>query len=143
MRPSGTVTFLFTDIEGSTHLWETHPEQMQLAFARQEQILRRGIESFGGYPYKMIGDAFQAAFSTTSSAVQAAVEIQRALNAQSWGETPIRVRMALHAGVAEERGDDYVGPVLNRPARLLAAGYGGQILLTQAAADLVADQLPN
>ena len=143
MRPSGTVTFLFTDIEGSTHLWETHPEQMQLAFARQEQILRRGIESFGGYPYKMIGDAFQAAFSTTSSALQAAVEIQRALNAQSWGETPIRVRMALHAGVAEERGDDYVGPVLNRPARLLAAGYGGQILLTQAAADLVADQLPN
>lgn len=142
MRPSGTVTFLFTDIEGSTHMWETYPEQMQAAFPRQEHILRQGIEAYGGYPYKMVGDAFQAAFSTASAALQAAIQIQRGLSVQTWGETPIRVRMALHTGVTEERGDDYVGPVLNRVARLLAAGYGGQILLSQAAADLVEDQLP-
>ena len=142
MPPSGTVTFLFTDIEGSTRLWETLPEPMKLAFARQEAILREGITSHGGYPYKMIGDAFQAAFSSALDALNAAVEIQRSVSAEAWGETPIRVRMALHSGVTEERGDDYVGPILNRLARLLSIGYGGQILLTAATTDLLIDQLP-
>lgn len=142
MRPTGTVAFLFADIESSTRLWEQQPQQMPSAFQLQEQILRSEVEARDGYPYKMIGDAFQIAFSTASAALQAAVGIQMALSRQSWGDTPIRVRMAIHVGVTDERGDDYVGPGLNRVARLLSAGHGGQILLTHAAAQLVADELP-
>lgn len=104
--PSGTVTFLFTDIEGSTRLWERHPEQMQRAFARQETILRAAIAAQGGYAYKMVGDAFQ-----TASA--ASLDAQRALAAEPWPTIqPLRVPMALHTGAAEERGDDYVGPLI-------------------------------
>ena len=140
--PSGTVTFLFTDIEGSTGLWERYPEQMQSAFRRQEAILRETVARHGGYAYKMIGDAFQVAFGTAPAAICAALEAQQRLLAESWGETPIRVRMALHTGVTEERGDDYVGPALNRVGRLISAGHGGQVLLTQATSDLVYDDLP-
>lgn len=140
--PSGTVTFLFTDIEGSTGLWERYPQQMQSAFRRQEAILRETVAQFGGYTYKMIGDAFQIAFETAPSALCAALETQRRLHAEPWGETPIRVRMALHTGVTEERGDDYVGPELNRLGRLLNAGHGGQVLLTQAVYDLAQDHMP-
>jgi predicted ATPase/class 3 adenylate cyclase len=140
--PSGTVTFLFTDIEGSTGLWEQYPEQMRTAFRRQEAILRETAAKHGGYVYKMIGDAFQVAFETAPAAICAALEGQRRLQMERWGETPIRVRMALHTGVTEERGDDYVGPALNRVGRLLGAGYGGQVLLTQATCDLVRDDLP-
>ena len=140
--PSGTVTFLFTDIEGSTGLWERYPQLMQSAFARHEAILRETVAHFGGFAYKMVGDAFQVAFETASSALCAALEAQRRLHAESWGETPIRVRMALHTGVTEERGDDYVGPELNRLGRLLSAGNGGQVLLTQAVYDLTQDHLP-
>src|SRR5438477_5453664 len=142
--PTGTVTFLFTDIEGSTKRWEQHPQAMQVAFARQEAILRHAIEANGGYAYKMIGDAFQTAFPTALQAVQAALDAQRSLHAENWSAEvgEVRVRMALHTGVTEERGQDYVGPVLNRVARLLSAGHGGQILLTQATAQLVQDDLP-
>jgi len=112
--PTGTVTFLFTDIEGSVDLWEHHPPQMQTAFSRHEAILRQVITEQGGYAYKMIGDAFQVAFDTASKGLCAALEAQRRLQAEPWGETPMRVRMALHTGVTEERGDDYVGPALNR-----------------------------
>ena len=142
-RPSGTVTFLFTDIEGSTQLWEHHPDAMKFAQDRHESILRQAVASHGGYAYKMIGDAFQVAFETAPRALVAALEAQRALHAEPWHETgPLRVRMALHTGVTEERDDDYVGPVLNRVARLLGAGYGGQVLLTQPVYDLVRDDLP-
>src|SRR4051794_38599575 len=105
-RPTGTVTFLFTDIEGSTKRWEAHPAAMQLAFARQEAILRQAIEANGGYAYKMIGDAFQVAFPTAPQALQAALDAQRALYSERWSiETgEMRVRMALHTGVTEERG---------------------------------------
>src|SRR4051794_16280551 len=118
-RPTGTVTFLFTDIEGSTKRWEAHPAAVQLAFARQEAILRRAIEANGGYAYKMIGDAFQAAFPTAPQALQAAIDAQHSLQSEMWpAETGgVRVRMALHTWVTEERGDDYVGPTLNRAAR--------------------------
>ena len=131
--PTGTVTFLFTDIEGSTKRWEANPAAMQAAFSRQEAILRHAIEANGGYAYKMVGDAFQAAFPTAPQALQAALDAQRALHSESWpAETgEVRVRMALHTGVTEERGDDYVGPALNRVARLLSAGHGGQILLSR------------
>jgi predicted ATPase/class 3 adenylate cyclase len=143
-RPTGTVTFLFTDIEGSTRLWERYSAEMPAAFQRQEAILRQAIADHEGYAYKMIGDAFQAAFATAPAALAAALAAQRSLAAEDWGPIePLRVRMALDAGVVEERGDDYVGPLLNRTARLLAAGHGGQILLSAAAHELVSGQLPH
>ena len=142
-HPSGTVTFLFTDIEGSTQLWEQHPDAMKLAYGRHESILRQVVAAHGGYAYKMIGDAFQIAFETAPEALATALNAQRALNTEPWpNNTPLRVRMALHTGVTEERGDDYVGPALNRVARLLGVGFGGQVLLTQPVYDLVRDDLP-
>jgi len=107
-RPTGTVTFLFTDIEGSTRHWEANSVAMHEAFAYQEAIIRNAIEANGGYSYKMIGDAFQAAFPTALQALQAAIDAQRALHSQMWpAETgELKVRMALHTGVTEERGDD-------------------------------------
>ncbi len=140
--PSGTVTFLFTDIEGSTQLWERDRGKMQAAFDRQEVIIRQTVSQHGGYAYKMVGDSFQIAFDTAPGALETALEIQMKIQAEPWGETPIKVRMALHTGVTEERGDDYVGPALNRVARLLGVGYGGQVLLTQATSELVRDALP-
>ncbi|HEU0291692.1 MAG TPA: tetratricopeptide repeat protein [Anaerolineales bacterium] len=141
--PSGTVTFLFTDIEGSTSCWELYPEWMAHAFARQEAILRGAAAAHGGYVYKMIGDAFQIAFETASNALAAAIDAQRALQAEAWGDHgPLKVRMALHTGVTEEREDDYVGPILNRLGRLLSVSHGGQILLSQATYELISDFLP-
>jgi predicted ATPase/class 3 adenylate cyclase len=143
IQPSGIVTFLFTDIEGSTRRWETQPELMKVAFAQQEKIMREMMAAHGGYVYKMIGDAFQVAFVHAADALAAAVSAQRALHAEHWGEIgPIKLRMALHTGMTDERGDDYVGPLLNRVARLMSAGHGGQILLTQATCDELADRLP-
>src|SRR5262249_50206783 len=140
--PTGTVTFLFTDIEGSTRLWEQYPDLMPAAFQRHEAILRQAIARAGGYAYKMVGDAFQAAFATARSTLAAAVAAQRALVAEDWGAIgPLRVRMALDSGVVEERGDDYVGPLLNRTARLLATGYGGQILASATPHPLVWNHL--
>ncbi|MFT3895155.1 MAG: adenylate/guanylate cyclase domain-containing protein [Anaerolineales bacterium] len=141
--PSGTVTFLFTDIEGSTLWWEEHPEWMRHAFTRQETILRETAAAHGGYVYKMIGDAFQIAFGTALDALEAAVDAQRQLQAENWGAYgPLRIRMALHTGVTEEREDDYVGPILNRLGRLLGISHGGQILVSQATHELVTDWMP-
>ena len=140
--PTGTITFLFTDIEGSTHWWEEYPAWMSNAFERHETILRAVAAAHGGYVYKMIGDAFQMAFATAPNALNAAIDAQRALHNEAWGETgPLQVRMALHTGVTEEREDDYVGPVLNRLGRLLSVSQGGQILLSQAAYELVRDSV--
>jgi predicted ATPase/class 3 adenylate cyclase/transcriptional regulator with XRE-family HTH domain len=142
-RPTGAVTFLFTDIEGSTIRWERHPDLMPRAFALQEAIIREAVTKNGGYTYKMIGDAFQAAFQTAPAALAAAVAAQCGLAAADWGAIgPIRVRMALHTAVTEERADDYVGPALNRLARVLVAGHGGQVLLTEAACALARPALP-
>ena len=143
-HPSGTITFLFTDVEASTARWEQHPACMAAAHARHEAILRAAIAAHGGWAYKQIGDAFQAAFQTAPAACAAAVAAQRALAAEPWGAPgPLTVRMALHTGTAEERADDYVGPLLNRLARLLSAGHGGQILLTATTCELVRDRLPD
>jgi DNA-binding SARP family transcriptional activator/predicted ATPase/class 3 adenylate cyclase len=143
-NPSGTVTFLFTDIEGSTYLWEHYPTAMQSAFHRQEVIIRECMAAHGGYVYKMIGDAFQVAFATAPAALSAALAAQRVLQAEPWGEIgTLKVRMALHTGMTEEREDDYIGPDLNRVARVLNAGYGGQVLLTQPTYELVRGHLPN
>jgi predicted ATPase/class 3 adenylate cyclase len=142
-RPSGTITFLFSDIEASTDRWEKKAEQMEVAFLRQEEIIRASMREHGGYVYKMIGDAFQVAFDTALQALLAAQTAQLALQSEPWGDIgKLKVRMALHTGVVDERGDDYVGPLLNRAARLMNASHGGQVLLSQATSELVRDILP-
>src|SRR5918997_6694231 len=138
--PTGTVTFLFTDIEGSTSHWEHHMVAMQAALAHHDAILRTAIASHGGVVFKTIGDAFCAAFSRAPDAMASAIAAQRALQAEPWGEGgALRARMALHTGVAEERDGDYFGPALNRAARLLDVAHGGQIVVSHAAQELVAD----
>jgi predicted ATPase/class 3 adenylate cyclase len=141
--PTGTITFLFTDIEESTRHWDEQPEAMKAALARHDAILRSSIEAHGGHVFKTVGDAFYAAFPVASEGLKAAVKAQHALAAESWGETgPLRVRMALHTGSAQQRENDYFGPPLNRVARLLGAGHGGQMLLSHAMEELVRDHLP-
>src|SRR5918996_2696275 len=141
--PTGTVTFLFTDIEGSTKLWESNPKAMQTALARHDEILRGATEQHGGYVFKTVGDAFCCAFPTAPDALEAALDAQRLLLKERWGESgPLRVRMALHMGAAEERDEDYFGPPVNRVARLLSAAHGGQVLLSLPTHEMVRDQLP-
>src|SRR5580658_3119563 len=140
--PSGTVTFLFTDIEGSTGLWESAPEAMQVALKRHDELLRSTIESAGGYVFKTVGDAFCAAFTSARDAVEAAAAAQQVLQTESWPEQArLRVRMALHTGESEERDGDYFGPAVNRTARLVAIAHGGQVVLSRATADIVGDHL--
>lgn len=142
-RPTGTVTFLFTDIEGSTTRWEHYPEAMRTALARHDTLLRSVVTAHNGFVFKMVGDAVYTAFSVAADAVSAAVAAQRAVAAEQWGEVgPLRVRMALHTGAAQSRDEDYFGPTLNRVARVLSTGYGGQILLSVATLELVRDDLP-
>ena len=141
--PTGTVTFLFTDIEGSTKLWEDDAPAMQAALVRHDEILKGALEERDGYVFKTGGDAFCCAFPTAPEALDAAIETQRRLLSEAWKESgPIRVRMALHTGAAEERDGDYFGPPLNRVARLLSAAHGGQVLLSAAAQEIARDQLP-
>ena len=142
--PTGTVTFLFTDIQGSTSLWESDPDAVRPALARHDQIVRQAITQHSGYVFKTVGDAFCAAFPTAPEALQAAHMAQLALTDETWQtETALRVRMALHMGNAEERDGDYFGPPLNRVARLMAAGHGGQTLLSAATQELTRDALPS
>ncbi len=148
--PSGTVTFLFTDIEGSTKLWQQFPKAMPGALARHHAILREAIEANNGYVFQIIGDAFCAAFSTAANGLEAALAAQRGLHAASWGETgEIRVRMALHTGMAEVHAGEHTSGeyasnlTLSRAARLLSAGHGGQILLSLPTAELVREALPS
>jgi predicted ATPase/class 3 adenylate cyclase len=141
--PTGTVTLLFTDIEGSTRLWERDPEAMSKALVRHDELLRNAFEALGGFVFKMVGDAFYVAFSTAPEAVEAALDAQKSLLSAEWEAVgPLRVRMALHTGTAEERDGDYFGPTLNRVARLLSAGHGGQVLLSLSTEELVRGQLP-
>lgn len=131
--PAGTVTFLFSDIEGSTHRWEAHREAMEAAVERHDQILRNAIETNNGYVFKTVGDAFCAAFRQVSDAVAAAIDAQRALVKEDFsGVDGLGVRMGIHTGEASERDGDYFGPTLNRSARLMSIGHGGQVLLSDA-----------
>jgi predicted ATPase/class 3 adenylate cyclase len=142
--PSGTVTFLFTDIEGSTALWERDRQAMTAVVARHMTLLAAAIHAHGGVHFKTVGDAIQAAFPTAPAAIAASLDAQRALLAEDWGEIgPLRVRMAVHAGEADpdERGDYLTAP-LNRLSRLLSTGHGGQILLTQTVQQLSRGALP-
>src|SRR5918993_1560692 len=142
--PSGTVTFLFTDIEGSTALWERDRQAMANAVHRHLGLLAAAVQAHGGIHFKTVGDATQSAFPTAPQAVAAALGGQQALLAEDWGEIgPLRVRMGLHAGEAipDDRGD-YLAAPLNRLSRLLSSGYGGQILLTQTVQQLTRGALP-
>jgi predicted ATPase/class 3 adenylate cyclase len=138
--PRGTVTFLFTDLEGSSRLWQDHPAAMGEALTRHDEILRRVIEERRGYLFKATGDGVYAAFERATDAVGAALAAQVALTAELWKVGALAVRMALHAGAAEEREGDYHGPALNRCARLLDAAHGGQVLLSLAAEELVREE---
>ena len=140
--PSGEVTLLFTDIEGSTHLWEVAPEAMAIALRRHDAILRTVIEAHEGHVFKTVGDAFCAAFPTAPAAVAAAVDAQLRIGEEPWPpEAVLRVRMGLHSGQCEERDGDYFGPVVNRAARLEAAAHGGQVVLSAATVALAGDPL--
>ena len=141
--PEGTLTFLFTDIVGSTTLWEAHPQAMAPALARHDAILQQVIAESSGIVFKTVGDAVHAVFTTAPDALAAALAAQHALYHEPWGVTgPLRVRMAIHTGAADMRDGDYFGPPLNRIARMLGAGHGGQILLSHATVELVQDRLP-
>jgi predicted ATPase/class 3 adenylate cyclase len=143
-RSNPTLTLLFTDIEGSTRLWEQHPQAMRAALARHDSLLQQAIERHGGEVFKTVGDAFCAVFASATDAVTAAVAAQRALQSEAWPpESALRVRMALHTGTVERRGDDYFGQAVNRVAGLLSLGHGGQTLLTSVVGELLGDVLPD
>lgn len=141
--PSGTVTFLFTDVEGSTRRWEQDSPAMLAAVQRHFALLDAAIGANRGVRFKTIGDAVQAAFPTAPDALRAAVAAQQSLAAADWGALgPLSVRMALHTGVAEPHDGDYLAPALNRLARLLATAVGGQTVMTEVVRNLVRDALP-
>jgi class 3 adenylate cyclase len=142
--PTGTLTFCFTDLERSTGLWEEHPEAMKRALARHDRILRDAVEGHGGHVVKTTGDGVHAVFGSAHEALAACLDAQRALAGERWPEStgPLRVRMGVHAGEAELRDRDYYGSVLNRAARLMAVGYGGQVLASDTVEPLVRDALP-
>lgn len=136
--PPETITFCFTDIEGSTKLWEEHAGVMQAALAKHDVILRQAIEQNNGKVFKTIGDAFCATFEDASDALRAVVEAQQAILREPWpAETPIKVRMALHAGHAETRDNDFFGPTVNRVARLLSIAHGGQTVVSESLSQLI------
>jgi len=142
--PSGTVTFLFTDLEVSTRLWEQEPVAMRGALARHDVILRGAVSANGGHLVKGTGDGVHAAFATAEAAVAAAVAAQLALLEESWAVAePLRVRMGIHTGAAELRDGDYFGPSVNRAARLMSAAHGGQIVVSLVTEELVRDALPD
>ncbi len=150
--PTGTVTFLFTDIEGSTQLWEKHPEEMKSALAKHDSILKEAIESNHGHIIKTTGDGVHAVFEKVFDSVNATIQAQRNLSSSfishpfdSAQDKPsslsLKVRMGLHTGEAELRDGDYYGNTLNRAARIMSAGHGGQVLISSITSDLLRDQL--
>lgn len=146
--PSGTVTFLFTDIEGSTRLWQHFPDAMGAALSRHHALLAASIERHGGYLFQVIGDGCCAAFALASDGLAAALDAQRALGKEHWeGIDRLHVRMALHTGVAEVRAGEFKsgeyvsGITLSRASRILSAGHGDQVLLSLTTAELVSDCL--
>ena len=141
--PTGTVTFLFTDIEGSTERWERHREAMRSAVHKHGEILQSAIDAHDGHVFKTVGDAFCAAFHNVADAITAALDAQQHLSAEDWsGVDGLKVRMAIHTGHTDEHDGDYFGPAVNRVARLLAIGHGGQVLVSGASADLSQGELP-
>ena len=141
--PSGTVTFLFTDIEGSTRLLEAGPEAYRRALARHTQILERAIVDHGGIVFQRPGDSVAAVFVSPTDAVRAALVIQDALRREAWAlPRPIKVRMGIATGEATVHAGRYVGLALHRCARLMNSAHGGQVLLSAAAGTLAQQALP-
>jgi predicted ATPase/class 3 adenylate cyclase len=140
---SGGNTFLFTDIEGSTKVWETEPVRMADALSRHDRLCRAVVERSGGRLVKMIGDGLHAVFDDPASAVMATVDLQRGMAAIGTDcGIALKMRCGLHAGVAEERDSDYFGGTVNRAARIMAAAHGGQVLLSQAVVNLARERFP-
>jgi predicted ATPase/class 3 adenylate cyclase len=138
LTPSGTVTFLFTDIEGSTPLWDSFPDAMGAALARHDEIVRSAIDANGGHVFSTAGDGFGAVFSRAANAIAAGLAVQRELSAEEWVGGPVlRVRMGMHTGEAEERDGDFFGPAVNRAARIMGAANGGQVLVSDLTSGLV------
>ena len=142
--PQGTVTFLFTDLEGSTRRWETHPEQMRAALARHNAIVREAVGSHGGTVFSTMGDGMAAVFPSAREAVRAVLAAQQGLGAEPWDEAvgPLTARMGLWTDEGVLGGEHYQNQPLNRCARLMAAGHGGQVLVSGATEPLVRDDLP-
>ncbi len=143
--PTGTVTFLFTDIEGSTQLWENHPDEMRIALAKHDAILRDAITAHDGRIIKTTGDGAHAVFEKAIDAIHTTLAIQREIAACHFFENPeatLRVRIGLHTGEAELRADDYYGQALNRVARIMSVAYGGQILVSAITSEVVREHLP-
>ena len=147
--PTGTVTFLFTDIEGSTRLSQQYPDAMPALLARHNQILRQAIEAYNGFVFQIIGDSFSAAFPSAGDALCAALEAQRSLYREPWSPVPIKVRMGIHTGTAQADTAAASGEIryagyttLAMTQRIMAAGHGGQILLSRIAHELTRDNLP-
>jgi predicted ATPase/class 3 adenylate cyclase len=141
--PNGTVTFLFTDIEGSTKLWDDHPEEMKAALAKHDSILKAIIDADHGYVIKSTGDGVHAVFEKAIDAVNATIKIQHDLQADSASSFSLKVRMGLHTGEAELRDGDYFGSTLNRAARIMSAGHGGQILISEVTMQLAREHFPS
>jgi predicted ATPase/class 3 adenylate cyclase len=142
--PSGTAAFLFTDIEGSTQRWDRYPDHMKAAVGRHDEILRSVMSTHDGHVFKTVGDGFCVAFGSAENGVAAAVAAQRALSAQDFSSVDgLRVRMGMHVGEASERNDDYFGPTVNRVARLMSIGHGGQILISEAVYGSVNGEFPS
>jgi predicted ATPase/class 3 adenylate cyclase len=142
--PTGTVTFLFSDIEGSTERWERERSAMQSAVQRHDAILREAISAHAGHVFKTVGDAFCAVFTRPEDAVASALDAQRAIDAEDFSQVGgLSVRIALHTGTSDERDGDYFGPTVNRVARLIAIGHGGQVLVSGITTELVQGTLPS
>jgi predicted ATPase/class 3 adenylate cyclase len=142
--PSGTVTFLFTDIEGSTKLAQGYPAAMPVLLARHHEILNQAIDAHNGFVFQIVGDSFSAAFHSVSDALNAALDAQRYLQNETWNPAPIKVRMGIHTGAAQINADNlYSGyTTLASTQRIMSAGHGGQILISGATRELVRDTLP-
>src|SRR6266498_3173488 len=142
--PSGTVSFLFTDIEGSTKIAQEHPEAMPTLFTRHNEILRQAIEAHNGFVFQVVGDSFCASFHNASEALNAALEAQRLLHHEAWAPTPIQVRMGIHTGKADiqESGEYHGYLTLSHVQRLMSAAHGGQVLISLATQELVRDEMP-
>ena len=132
--PTGEVSFLFTDVEGSTRLWEADAEGMAASLALHDRIVRDVVAARGGHVFSTAGDAFAVSFWSVGDALEAATEVQLRLATATWPGPALEIRMGIHVGTAEERGGDYFGPILNRAARIMSAGHGGQILVSSVAA---------
>jgi predicted ATPase/class 3 adenylate cyclase len=138
-----TLTFLFTDLEGSTRLWQKYPDAMKTVLARHDDLVRAAVENNNGQVVKTTGDGFHAAFESAQDGLKASIDAQESLLEENWEDTgQLQVRMGLHTGESQQRGGDFYGTAVNRAARLMSAANGGQVLVSESVAGVVADQLP-